>query len=83
MTQVSGKIYTIRVGKDGLDESALAEMRTQLNRHGTIKVQLNRELAKGSAKNEMKLLLARELNARVLHAVGFVVVLQATKVGGS
>ncbi len=51
-------------------------MKNQLKRHKLIRVQLNRELAGGSKKNDMKRLLAEKLNAKIVHAVGFVVVLE-------
>ena len=75
-TALLRKPHTIRVGKEGLTDSAIEEMRTQLKRHITIRVQLPRELAQGKAKHDLKVMLAERLNATVKQAVGFVVVLE-------
>jgi RNA-binding protein YhbY len=75
-TRVTSRPHTVPVGKEGLTDSVLVEMKNQLKRHKLIRVQLNRELAGGSKKNDMKRLLAEKLNAKIVHAVGFVVVLE-------
>ena len=74
--KVKARPHTVTVGKDGLNEALFAEMRIQLKRHGIIRVQLNREVAQGRAKVEVKKMLAEKLKAKVKHAVGFVVVLE-------
>jgi RNA-binding protein len=75
-TKVTGRPHTVAVGKGGLTDSVWQEMKVQLKRHKIIRVQLNKDIAGGSKKNEMKRLLAEKLNAKIVHAVGFVVILE-------
>lgn len=75
MTQGLG-VPIVKVGKEGLTDAVVQETDRQLDKHGGIKVQFTRELAAGKAKNLLKRELAERLHAKVVHAAGFVVVLE-------
>lgn len=66
----------VSAGKEGLSEAFFEELRTQLKRHGIVKVQLTRDIAGGSAKRTVKEVLALATEAKVIRAVGFTVVLE-------
>ncbi len=62
---VIGPVPTITIGK----------LKRQMAKHKTIRLQLNRDIAGGKKKVELKRTLAAMLGARVQKAVGFVIVL--------
>ena len=75
-TKVLARPHTITVGKEGVTDAINDEMKRQIKKHHVIRVQLNAAVAGGKQKVVMKKMLAEKLHAKVLHAVGFVVILE-------
>ena len=65
----------IRVGKNGLTESTIKEIKKQLNKKKLIKVKLLRAFVKGKDKKLVANKIAEETNSRLIDLVGFVIVL--------
>jgi RNA-binding protein YhbY len=72
---LTGPVPTITIGKAGLTDDVIKELKRQIAKHKTIRIQLNRDIAGGKSKVEQKRALAAMLGARVQKAVGFVLVL--------
>ncbi|MBI4150671.1 YhbY family RNA-binding protein [Candidatus Woesearchaeota archaeon] len=64
---------TINVGKTGLSDTVLEEIKRQLERHGTLKVKF---LPSCENRKELVASLADRIGAKKVHNVGFVVVLE-------
>ncbi|MBA3064322.1 RNA-binding protein [Candidatus Woesearchaeota archaeon] len=65
----------IRIGKNGLTESTIKEIKKQLNKKKLIKVKLLRAFVKGKDKKLVANKIAEETNSRLIDLVGFVIVL--------
>ena len=64
---------TLNVGKTGLSETVLAEIKRQLERHETLRVKF---LPSCENRKELVSSLADRIGAKKVHKVGFVVVLE-------
>ncbi len=65
----------IRIGKNGLTESTIKEIKKQLNKKKLIKVKLLRSFINDKNKKQVAKDIAQETNSRIIDLVGFVVVL--------
>ncbi len=65
----------IRIGKNGLTESTIKEIKKQLNKKKLVKVKLLRAFVEGKDKKLVADKIAEETNSRLIDLVGFVVVL--------
>ncbi|MBI4144693.1 YhbY family RNA-binding protein [Candidatus Woesearchaeota archaeon] len=68
---------TINIGKSGLTDSMIEEIKRQLQRHKTVRVKLLP--AVGEERHAIVDSLAAKVGARVQSKVGFVVVLEERK----
>lgn len=65
----------IRIGKNGLTESTIKEIKKQLNKKKLIKVKLLRAFISDKNKKEVAKEIAQKTNSQLINLVGFVVVL--------
>jgi len=65
----------IRIGKNGLTENTIKEIKKQLNKKKLIKVKLLRAFINDKDKKLVANKIAEETNSRIIDLVGFVVVL--------
>lgn len=65
----------IRVGKNGLTESTIKEIKKQLNKKKLIKVKLLRAFINNRNKREAAKEIAQKTNSQLIDLVGFVIVL--------
>ena len=65
----------IRIGKNGLTESTIKEIKKQLNKKKLIKVKFLRAFINNRNKKEAAKEIAQKTNSQLINLVGFVVVL--------
>ena len=65
----------IRIGKNGLTESTIKEIKKQLNKKNLIKVKLLRAFISDKNKKDIAKEIAQKTNSQLIDLVGFVVVL--------
>jgi len=65
----------IRIGKNGLTENTIKEIKKQLNKKKLIKVKLLKAFVKGKDKKLVANNIAEETNSKLIDMVGFVIVL--------
>jgi len=65
----------IRIGKNGLTESTIKEIKKQLNKKKLIKVKLLRAFISDKNKKEVAKEIAEKTSSQLIYMVGFVVVL--------
>ena len=65
----------IRIGKNGLTENTIKEIKKQLNKKKLIKVKLLRAFINDKDKKLVANKIAEETNSRIIDLVGFVIVL--------
>jgi len=65
----------IRVGKNGLTENTIKEIKKQLNKKKLIKVKFLRSFIGDKNKKEVAKEIAQKTNSQLIDSVGFVVVL--------
>ena len=65
----------IRIGKNGLTESTIKEIKKQLNKKKLIKIKLLRAFISDKNKKEVAKEIAQKTNSQLIDLVGFVVVL--------
>ncbi|MBU4283613.1 MAG: YhbY family RNA-binding protein [Nanoarchaeota archaeon] len=65
----------IRIGKNGLTESTIKEIKKQLNKKKLIKVKLLRAFINNRNKREAAKEIAQKTNSQLIDLVGFVIVL--------
>ena len=65
----------VRIGKSGITDSIVEEIKKQLRKKELIKVKLLGSFVKGKDKKLLAKELAEKANAMIIHKVGFVVVL--------
>ena len=65
----------IRIGKNGLTESTIKEIKKQLNKKKLIKVKLLKAFINNKNKKEVAKEIAKKTNSRLIDLVGFVIVL--------
>lgn len=65
----------IIVGKSGLTDSAIKEIKVQLKKRKLIKIKFLRTIVKEKGKKELAEELAEKTDSRIIMKVGFVVVL--------
>ena len=66
---------TVRIGKQGITETVLKDIKTQLRRKKIVKVKFLPSAIKGN-KKELAQELAKKTGAKIVQQIGFVVVLQ-------
>ena len=66
---------TIRIGKNGLTETVLEEIRKQLSKKKLIKIKMLKSLADKSSRKKIGEELVGKTNAQLIDQVGFVYVL--------
>jgi RNA-binding protein len=66
-------MITVNVGKNGLTATMVAEIKRQLERHGSIRVKL---LPNVEDRKEVSKALGKQVNATVESHIGFIVVLK-------
>ncbi|MBU1204999.1 MAG: YhbY family RNA-binding protein [Nanoarchaeota archaeon] len=65
----------IRIGKNGLTESTIREIKKQLNKKKLIKVKLLKAFINNRNKREVAKEIAQKTNSQLIDLVGFVIVL--------
>ena len=65
----------IRIGKNGLTESTIKEIKKQLNKKKLIKIKLLRAFISDKNKKEVAKEIAQKTNSHLIDLVGFVIVL--------
>ena len=65
----------IWVGKSGLTDNIIKEIKLQLKKNKLIKVKFLKGIIKEKGRKELVKELAEKTNSRIIHQVGFVVVL--------
>ena len=65
----------IRIGKNGLTESTIKEIKKQLNKKKLIKVKLLKAFISDKNKKEVAKEIAEKTSSQLIYMVGFVVVL--------
>ncbi|OIO63191.1 hypothetical protein AUJ83_01565 [Candidatus Woesearchaeota archaeon CG1_02_33_12] len=65
----------IRIGKNGLTESTIKEIKKQLNKKKLIKVKLLRAFISDKNKKEVAKEIAEKTSSNLIYMVGFVIVL--------
>ena len=74
-TKAMGLEPIINVGKAGLTDSIIEEIKSQLKNRKLIKVKFLKSALKDKDKKELAEELVSKTNAQLIHKVGFVVVL--------
>lgn len=67
---------TVRIGKNGLTDSAVEEIRKQVKKRGIVKVKMLRSFVEGKKKKEVALKVAEQAESELIDSVGFVFVLK-------
>ena len=67
---------TVRIGKNGLTESAVGEIKKQLKKRGIIKVKMLRNFIEGRKKKEVAQQVAEQTESELVDSIGFVLVLK-------
>ena len=65
----------VRIGKNGLGETVIEEIKKHIKKKKTIKIKLLRAYVKDTDKNIIFMELAKKLDAEILEKKGFTVVL--------
>ncbi len=65
----------IRIGKNGLTENTVKEIKKQINKKKLIKVKLLRAFISDKNKKEVAKEIAKKTNSQLIDLVGFVIVL--------
>ena len=65
----------IKIGKNGLTENAVNDIKTHLKNRKLIKVKLLRTFIQGKDRKKIAGKLAKKTNSKLIQQVGFVVVL--------
>lgn len=65
----------IRIGKNGLSDHVVQEIKKLLNKKKLIKVKILKSALTGRTKKELAKCLVAETNAELIDAIGFIVVL--------
>ena len=68
---------TIRIGKNGLTEGTITEIKKQLKKRKIIKIKLLRSFAEREEKDESARKIAELTNSMILERKGFVVTLKS------
>lgn len=66
---------SIRIGKSGITEGVVKEIKKQIEKKGAVKIKCLRSFVSGKDKKEIANELAEKTKSRVVHQIGFVVVL--------
>lgn len=69
----------LRIGKSGLTESVINEVKAQLKRRKLIKLKLLKSCLDGSTKDILKKRLVEETGAKLISSIGFIIVLHKEK----
>ena len=76
MTEKSKHLTPIlRIGKSGVTDSVIAEIKEQLKKRKLIKLKLLKSVIEGKDKKELAQEIADKTNSELIHQVGFVIVL--------
>jgi len=67
---------TVRIGRQGLANPIIEEIKKQIKKRGMIKVKMLRSFIGGRNKKELASLVASEANADLIGMIGFVLVLK-------
>lgn len=76
MTSYQHLKATIRIGKGGVTQGTLDEIRHQLDQHGVVKVKMLGAFTDSHDRKETARELAAKVGAKLIHSVGGVVVLK-------
>jgi len=69
----------VRIGKSGLTDSVVGEIKKQIKQKGMIKVKMLKSFVGGKDKKESAMELAEKTESSLVQRVGFVVVLSKKK----
>ena len=67
---------TIRIGKGGVTDGILDEIRKQLDKHGVVKIKMLGAFTDSNDRKGVARDLATKVGAKLMHAIGGVVVLK-------
>ena len=65
----------VRIGKSGLTETVMTEIKKQLNQKQLIKIKMLKSFVGREEKKDAAKQIAEKTNSRVVYTIGFVVVL--------
>lgn len=65
----------LRIGKNGLTENVIKELKNQLKKKKLIKVKLLKSFIEGKDKKKIVAEIAAQTNSKLIQQIGFVVVL--------
>jgi RNA-binding protein len=65
----------VRIGKSGLTDTVVAEIKKQLDQKGLIKIKMLKSFVGRDDKKESAMKIAEKTNSKLVHSVGFVVVI--------
>lgn len=65
----------VRIGKSGLTETVVSEMKKQLEKNRIIKIKMLKSFVGRNDKKDAAKQIAEKTNSRLVHTVGFVVVI--------
>ena len=65
----------IRIGKNGLTENTIKEIKKQLNKKKLVKLKLLKAFISDKNKKEIAKEIAKKTNSKIIDLVGFVIVL--------
>lgn len=69
----------LRIGKNGLTENVIKELKNQLKKKKLIKVKLLKSFIEGKDKKKIAKEIANKTNSKLIQQIGFVVVLYKEK----
>lgn len=69
---------SLRIGKEGITEAVIKQLKNQLKKHKIIKVKFLPSAIKNN-KKQLAQELAEKTNTKIVHKVGFIVVLEKAK----
>ena len=65
----------VRIGKSGLSESVLGEIKKQLESKGMIKIKMLKSFIGSADRKSLAKKIVEETKSRLVHSVGFIVVI--------
>ncbi|MBI4439564.1 YhbY family RNA-binding protein [Candidatus Woesearchaeota archaeon] len=69
----------LRIGKNGLSDAMIKEIRSQLDKKVLIKIKLLKSYASGKSSRELALQISKRVDAVLVESVGNIIVLQKGK----
>lgn len=65
----------VRIGKSGLSDSVIGEIKKQLDKKGMVKIKMLKSFVGGKDKKQTANEIVEKTNSQLVHNVGFIVVI--------